>query len=199
MKTLYDKLSKEEQILSCELSRQSCAPFAVDCDLSLRADTGGSGLLTAVPRLPLTGGGGGCCALLPCAQRKYASGRAGQVRVGPEASLHGREAGLHSRALAGAALFAEQGTEQSQELFPHTTVHVAINVWVEAALQKEEHEGKGGQPLWYDGSGTHRYRVQYAVRPHAEDVRSHNHENYTSCLAVIVEPSVPDSNRVPPG
>lgn len=142
----------------------------MDCDLSLRADTGRRGLLTAVPRLPFTGGGGGCCALLPCAQREYASGRAGQVRVGPEASLHGCEAALHCRALAGAALFAEQGTEQSQELLPHTTVHVAVNVRVETALQKEEHKGKGGQPLWYNGSGTHRYSVQYAVRPHAEDV-----------------------------
>lgn len=134
--------SKSKYSPSDESSRQSCASFAVDCDLSLRADTGGGGLFAAVPRLPLTRGRGRCRALLPCTQREDSGSRAGQVRVGPETSLCRCEATLHGRALAGTTLLAEQPAEQSQELLPHATVHVTVNVRVEAALQKEEHEGK---------------------------------------------------------
>lgn len=90
--------------------------------------------------------------------------------MGGETSLRGREAALGGGALVGATLFAEEATEQSQELLPDAAVHVSVNVRVEAALQEEEHEGKGGQPRRDLRSGAHGDGVQYAVRPHAEDI-----------------------------
>lgn len=118
------------------------------------------------------------------------------MAVGARTALRLGEAALHRRALAGAALFAEQPAEQSRELLPHAPVHVTVDVRVEAALHEEEHERQGEEPGRDGRSGSHGHSVQDAVRPHAEDIGRHDDENHTRRLAVVVEPSVANPDRV---
>lgn len=164
--------SRKSKHRLCDSSpRESCALFTVNRDLPLGAHAGGRGLLSAVPRLPLARGRRRRGALLPRLQGEdTGGGGAGQVGVGPQASFGGREAALHGGALVGTALLAKEPAEQSQELLPDAAVHVSVNVRVEAALQEEEHKGKGGQPRRHLCSGAHGDSVQYAVRPHAENI-----------------------------
>lgn len=167
--------------------------------LSLWAETGRGGLSAAVSWLPLTSRRGGRCALFPSLHGENSSRQTGEVRVSVGVSLRRGEAALHCGAVSWTTLLAEHPIKQSQELFSHAAMHVAINVRMKAALQEEEHKGSGGQPRGHIDSGVHRNGIQNAVGTHTEDIWSHDDKHYTSCLAVVVEPSVFNSNRVSSG